>query len=176
MRCPRDAHNVAFRCLPDTGPAWAEGRTAPVMTIERGVKRILIVMSVLIVLLAAVSGWLMSPPEPYTILTVWCDPAHRYTMKTRLSEKELLQLSGPEFYKEFRWPPDFVPMGCEIAKTDKDGMKFIPRSWSYRATLKYRWMRDLILPVTGWTLAALALLWGAFYTLRWIVRGFSRPS
>jgi hypothetical protein len=144
------------------------------MTLERGIKRILIVLSVLIVLLAAVSVWLMSPPQPYTIVTVWCDPAHQYTLKTSLSERELLELSGPEFYNVFGWPHDFLPIGCPIAKENTDGMRFMPRSWSYRTTLEYRWMRDLILPVTGWTLGGLTFLWGTFYTLRWIVRGFAR--
>jgi len=143
------------------------------MTIERGIKRILIVLSALIVLLAAVWVWLMSPPQPYTILTLWCDPAHKYTIKTRLSEQELLKLSGPEFYTQFGWPPDFLPTGCKSAKPDANGMRFTPGSWSYQTKVEYQWMRDLILPAAAWTLGGVAFFWGTFYILRWIVRGFA---
>jgi hypothetical protein len=77
------------------GPTRAEETTKAVMTIERGVKRILTVMSVLVVLFSA---WLLYP--------------------------------------------DYTHIGVVM----------------FAAVL---------------TVASLALLWAAFFTVRWIVRGFT---
>jgi hypothetical protein len=96
------------------GHAWAEGRTEAVMTIERGVKRILIVMSVLGVLLVPVLVW---PTNPYGLLFL------------------LLLL-----------PAEVLPE-------------------TYGINLLALWG-----VLSG---AGLALLWGTFYTLRWIARGFT---
>lgn len=148
------------------------------MTIERGIRRVLVVLSGLIVVawgvlvleFAKERRWAYSAHS--TTIEAWCDPARRSIYTVNQPAEDAAQAGG--------WN---IP-GCVIL--EGPGKRSLDRVLNAQAqtphvvvrSTEFRWFRSYLVPVVAmvgaWSLATLGLVWGAFYVLRWVVLGF-RP-
>jgi hypothetical protein len=159
------------------------------MTVERGVRRALVVLSVLVTAGCAVfvsnhaaeNRW--SYLAHHTTVEAYCDPARRSVYEVQQLPEEAVQVDGFSV-PGCTLPPERAPQRLTSPKTDREVIERIDRYLNQLAKVptvtilraEHRWFREYLVPIAGYTLAfsgaSLAVLWASFFAVCWIISGF----